>query len=208
MSQVETILSAQISSMLEMLERSRDERCADVAARAQGEVAEVLARARRESRARVADAVRARRRDNAAQVRAARAEIETEARTMRLVRAQRVLEEGWSLVRAALAERWRDPTARRAWIASVLEVAASRLPSGGWRVIHPPNLDAAERVEPGRERATEHAIRWEPGDIEAGLRVHRGGAIVDGTPEGLLVQRSAIGARLLALYHREREAPS
>lgn len=202
---VETILSAQIGSMVELLERSRDARCEEVREAAEKERAEILAKARQEARARVAEAVRSRRRSNQGRVRAARAEIETEARSRRLVRAQCVLDEGWAMVEDALSRRWVEPDSRRRWVQAVLTQAATVLPGDGWRLRHPESLTAADRaavtIPPGVE-----APEWTPDDFEEGVRVERASVVLDGTPAGLLVHRQAAGARLLALYLAEREA--
>jgi hypothetical protein len=204
---VETILSTQIGSMVEMLERSRDARRTEVRESAEKERAAILAKARQEARARVAEAVRSRRRSNEGRIRAARAEIESEARSRRLVRAQCVLDEGWSLVKDALSRRWADADARRRWVEAVLTQAARVLPGDGWRIRHPNGLTKADRsavkVPPGVT-----APEWAPADFDEGVCIERASVVVDGTPEGLLVHRQATGARLLALYFAERERES
>lgn len=204
----EDILTAQVGSMLEMLEDTRERRCREIADAAEAERARTLAQARREARERIAGAVRSRRRSNEQRIRYARAQLETMERTRQLERARVLLEEGWGALTAALASRWRDESSRRAWVLAIFDDAARFLPRGHWSVHHPRSLGPADRdaVEDGMRGRAGSDLTWvEHSGLEAGVRVARGPVVVDGTPDGLLVQRLDTAARLLASYLVERE---
>ena len=112
-------------------------------------------------------------------------------------RAVALLAAAWPRLPAALQWLWRQPDTRAAWTSRLAQVARGMLAADGWRIAHPPGWAEAERqafaagiAAPAEFSAGE--------DIEAGLRICRGGNCVDGTLQALLADRRAIEARLLA----------
>jgi hypothetical protein len=210
MKEPESILQAQVGSMLELLEKSSRAHCVEVEGQAANESRKLVARARREARERVAKAVRTQRQTNGSEIRAARAEIATEARARLWVRDQRRLERGWTALDEALTRRWAEPELRRRWVLDVARRAAEVLPPDGWTIHHPRTLDAADRAALGEALAARgiESPRWGSAQLQAGVRIERGSVRVDGTPRGLLVDRAERGARFLAVVHAMREARS
>jgi hypothetical protein len=100
-----------------------------------------------------------------------------------------------------LARRWRDPQARARWAGAMLAHAAALLTDGDWEIRHPSDWPAAEREVAARRLApvSRLAVRFtaDP-EIRAGLQIHAGHNVVDGSVAGLLADRAAIEARLLS----------
>jgi hypothetical protein len=76
-----------------------------------------------------------------------------------------------------------------------------------WTIVHPVDWPVQERgmTEARLNRDIHAAVSFEQQDaIPAGLRISAGGAVVDGTVEGLLHHASRIEAMLLARINRHR----
>jgi len=117
-------------------------------------------------------------------------------------RAAEILAAEWSSLPAALAQRWRDPVARRLWAEHAARSALGRLPREGWRIAHPADWPEAERAALAAGLAAELGAPpafVADASIKAGLRINAGHNVVDATLDGLLADREAIGARLLSL---------
>jgi hypothetical protein len=117
-------------------------------------------------------------------------------------RASEILAAEWGSLPAALAQRWRDPAARRRWAEHAARGALGRLPREGWRIAHPADWPEGERAALVAALAADlgspPAFVADPA-IKAGLRINAGHNVVDATLDGLLADRAAIGAQLLSL---------
>ena len=83
------------------------------------------------------------------------------------------------------------------------------MPPGTWTIRHPPDLDPAELPDgldgasaPGPGQVV-LASEADP-DIRTGVRIQCGGAELDATPAGLLVDGERIRSWLLATIERRR----
>jgi len=140
------------------------------------------------------------RREGARRHARAKAQVETQARQRAQQHAVEVIRRAWPLLGDALVARWRDPAARLAWADGVARCARDRLRTGTWTVEHPADWSADERqnfrmsLGVGDDAVTFTA----DGDIAAGIRIRAAEATLDSTPQGLLVDRLAVAALLLA----------
>lgn len=195
---------------LQMVARDRDARCARILGEAEAQARVLLGEARRQARARMGAAVRDERERCRREVEAAAADLATRERTLTQDVAHALLARGWDQVSAALQERWSAPESRARWIRALIKRAAAVLPAGAWRLEYPASLDDTEVAEliAGLRAASGAAPQVVAVDeLRAGLRIAREGAVVDGTPAGLLCDRALVEGRLLAVLAQRGGAP-
>ncbi|WP_455384965.1 V-type ATP synthase subunit E family protein [Acidihalobacter prosperus] len=203
------MIDESFKGLLDYLERETEAGCSAVAGRAEREAHSILEEAYGESRRRVHEAVADERRRLHEELRRAAAEVGTLERLQRQRRQQALLDQAMRQLRAELVRRWHAPQQRRVWLHSILKQGLTHLPKGDWRVEH-------GRVWGGEEIALIQAAVLRLGgvqisyrlrtSIDAGLLVHAGGVVLDGTIDGLLAYDESIRARLLAhLDEAERE---
>ena len=189
-------------ALLAVLEEHRSSECARLQAEADKEASELLRDARSQARQRVHRAVVRERERAAMRIRAAQAELNTRRREHQ----QRL---GWALLRVArgqleqaLVERWGQLDARRAWVEATLGRALARLPAGSWTVRHPADWPEAERsafLEDLASRGEDIAVGFLPDQaIRAGIIISSASTSLDASVRGLLSDRQATEAELLA----------
>lgn len=130
------------------------------------------------------------------------AELDTLARRQAAARSRVALDAAWPLLAPALARRWADAAARRAWVEALVAQAAARLPPQGWQLRHPPDWSADDAR--GLQTLLQHhgvdAVEARADErIDAGLVIESDGVRLDGTPAALLADRARVEADLLAL---------
>jgi 5-carboxymethyl-2-hydroxymuconate isomerase len=204
-----SLLEAQITSLLQRLDRHREQRCREIldAAESQARVLERDAWREAGARGRVAVADARIRLD--AGRHQARAQLAAARRQQAQAQANAHLEELWRLLPAAVASMWTAPQRRQRWLQSALRLADATLVGRRWRVESAPGA-AREDVD----RALEQIALAEPvvvdfverNDLSAGVRILVDGARIDATTEGVLADARAIEAEFLAEY--ERDAPA
>jgi len=188
--------------LAEMLRQWRDEECRQLRERADAEARELLQHTHRRARRDLHRAVLAERERNRGRIAAAEAELAT-------LRRRHDQQMGSVIVAAArrrlpekLAEHWADPERRRLWIRAAAAQALRRLPRGRWRIRHAFCFKAADfdsllqALKPGLAEEPELLSEL---DMEAGLIIECGGVSLDASARGLLADREALNARLLAL---------
>lgn len=195
------MIDESFKGLLEYLERETEASCRATAGHAEREARAILAEAYGEARRRMREAVADERRRLHEELRRAAAEVGTLERLQRQRRQQALLDAAMQELHAELIQRWQAPQQRRIWLHSILKQALTHLPKGDWRVEH-------GRVWGGEEIALIQAAVLRPGgvqisyrlraSIDAGLLVHAGGVVLDGTIDGLLAYDESIRARLLA----------
>ena len=182
----------------------RDKRLDALRAAVQGECAALLDAARAKAREQIRQALREARQDADAQIAVARAAMHARLRRKRQALTLASLADVQARVAAALAARWADPAARRAWTAMALAEAARALPAGRWSVAQAapagalPPVDLPDRVTLAAQQAD--------ATIAAGLRIRCGDAEIDATLDGLLRGRERIAALWLGELERRRAA--
>lgn len=189
------------SALLKLVADDEQRRCREILARAEAAAQTTLREAQRAARARVRENVQTLKQERRQALALATAGLDTARRQHQQRSDQALLEAAWEPLQAALAARWRDAAARSRWVDGLVRRALTRLPRGLWRVEHPPDWPVVERSR--FVAVLNAALGQEPqlqvaADITAGLRVHAGSAQLDGTLGGLLSDRRAIEALLLA----------
>ena len=209
MTQFTGILQRQVQRLEDALRHRQEARCRDIVLGAERRAKQAI----RDSRQRLADrqrqAVSEERHRRANELLIARSRIETLRRRRAFTQHEKVLEDSWPRLLAALEQRWSDVGRRRAWCDMIVSEAATSLLASDWVVEHPVDLSKADRnaiadrlQQLGREPATFVACD----DITSGLRIRAATACVDGTTDGLLRTRHDIEALLLAAWEQQDEA--
>ncbi|WP_303901508.1 hypothetical protein [Thiohalomonas denitrificans] len=195
------IVDAQLHSLLELIEQHRDERCRAISEQAEERRRELLTEAHRQARQQMHRAIQSERRRARSELTAARARLQTRTRQQQYRIALGLLHEGWDGLQEIVRERWSTAESRRLWIRALVAEAMVVLPQSKWRIEHPVGWDRSE-MEQETARITgycESPPEWVArDDIDAGLRFSTDGACLDGSAAGLLTERTALEARLLA----------
>ena len=198
-------MNAALEQMLTLVRtREREEREA-MLTRAQDESRRILAEARRDARARVGGHLAQLRHLMRRELNRAQAALETERRQHQSRCDFAVLEAGWMQLRAALALRWLDSAGRAAWIGMLVAQALASLPRLVWEISHPEDWPQAERE--ALARRLERELGYKPrlagsSRIRAGILIRARSASLDGTLDGLLLDRHAVESQLLAELDR------
>ena len=195
-----------LAEMLKLVENHERARCREVTAQAQHEARRLLREAHAGARRRMHRHVQELKHFRDREQTRAQAEVATARRQHRQRCDRALLEAGRVQLRASLLARWQETGARRRWVENLVRQAFARLPRGRWTIAHPAGWDKAERdaLTQPPARAPGAAPEWiEDRQIAAGLRFHVGGACLDGTLDGLLADRTAVEALLLAEIDRQ-----
>jgi hypothetical protein len=182
---------ARYRELLALVEADRARRCDEIRQRSALARRRIVQEARAEARRRAGASFAELRARAARELRLARAELDSARRRQRFAGERAILGRGMALLALTLRRRWQDAALRRAWADAVLAAAAQFLPAGPWRIECPPGLGEEERRRLGAQVDARD-------DIETGIRVRSALACVDGTMAGLLADRLAVEARLLA----------
>lgn len=193
----------QEQSMLDDLERYREQERRAIIEEAHANAARVVREAYREARSNLRSAIEEERKRMANRLHKTEAEIQTRRRLVLQEKSRHALERGWSLLPELLRQRWSETASRRSWCDALLKEAFERLQPGAWRIEHPIDWPAREQDQV-RENVSEHCgveptfVRTESFDV--GLRVASTGAYLDGTIDGLLADRKHIEGLLLTAF--------
>lgn len=197
--------ASRADALLALVEDDCRRRCDAIGESARAQRSAILREAHAAARSRVRAAFADERARRDARLAAARANLETRRRIAANAFAAAQLDAGLARLPQALAARWRDEAARRAWIDEAVSRARAALGEGAWRIAHAPGWPARERdalAATLADRATTVAFD-ESAALVAGLRIAAQGNVVDATRDGLCADRDETGAMLLALL----EAP-
>jgi hypothetical protein len=190
-----------VRAFLDMIERTRETRTGEILSEAEKEASAIVHQARSEARARGQRAASENRARSETAVSTARAELGTLFRKTSQEAHRLALSEGQKELEQTLHARWQEPASRKAWTLGLVADALAILPRTAFRIEHPPDLAAAELTDVVRsiERHSGVAPTLLPAsDIEVGLRISAGSAVLDGTLPGLLARRAEVEGKLLA----------
>jgi hypothetical protein len=193
--------SVALVEMLKLVEEHELGRCREALTRAHAQAQVMRREAQRVARARMHAHIQALKQERRRALALASAELDTAQRQHRNRCDYALIETGLKQLDAALANRWQDAAARHQWVERVVRNARARLPRERWEISHPPGWPESEQRELAARLAPElgaaPVFRAEIG-IRAGLCVRAGTARLDGTLDGLLADRAAIEALMLA----------
>lgn len=203
MSLPKNILTAQVQQLLELIERTKTDKITLVREQANKEAQSLLKQAFNSAKIKVRADIKASRQDMEKEIKIAHAHMETLAKQARYQAEEKVLDKAWDLLEKALLRRWMQETSRKAWIERVSSSALQYLLEATWNVTYAPGWSEAERMQWQQDLQTRNiriAEFREQADLQAGLVVHAGLAVVDGSLQGLMYDRTGLQARLIAAY--------
>ena len=203
------ILDLQVQSVLEALGTQQDSRCREIESAAARKAEQLLNETRHRMRERVHRAVTEERQRRETALLESRHRIETARRRRVQARYRDFLQDAMPLLQAELEQCWQDTETRQSWCEMLLGEAADRLPGERWTIEHPEDWSGSETQWLARAFAARDLPKpafVADAEIAAGLRVRLGSACLDATLEGLLADRDAVEARLLAAWERQLRA--
>jgi hypothetical protein len=207
MSESGPIVAAQLQHLLAVVEQRRRERCREVLEQAREQARQLISQAYRDERQRMHRELNELRHKLRQQMVSLAAQRQTRKRQRRQQADEELLARSWQSLAEALLQCWGDASMRQRWVEDVVEQAAAVFVDPHWVIEHPSDWPAQERSALQRvlaKRLTKAPRFEDRSGLTAGLRIVAGGACVDGSVEGLLRERSAIEAELLAKINERR----
>jgi hypothetical protein len=194
--------ASQAQALLDLVAAWRDQECSRVAEAATQEAHRLRQEALVAARQQVHAAIEAARHQEAHAQQMRQAEQAQQKRQRRQQEECRQLAAGMDLLRRDLLARWQHQPARAQWLQMARQQAAAILFHQHWQVEHPAAW--AEDEQAAFARAIEAEGQGSPRfipcqELAGGVRICAGGACLDATVEGLLRDRGAIEAQLMAL---------
>jgi 3',5'-cyclic AMP phosphodiesterase CpdA len=190
-----------LEHLLGVVVESREKRCKQLRDDAHRQASEIIKQAYSKGRTRMHHHIDALREKYRSRVSSANARNQTLLRKQHHKEERAILDVAWPHLREAMLALWKDPDSRRTWLEAAIASASSRLKQQDWHIEHPQDMSDADVkwIEHthihGRGRAGRLVAS---GDIDAGIRIVLNGTVIDATLEGLLKQKTAIEATLIA----------
>ncbi len=197
----DSIIDAQVLRLLDIVQAYQQQQCDALLKEAEKESRSILRQAYRLARKNIHDDIQLTRQHIKDTMAAARARQHTLLMQQRHTAALSFLEQCWVALERSLQDRWQQPECRREWAAKILSTAAGVMPAGDWQVEHPEGWSAQEQGELAGQAQTIPGVNLQfntgPG-LVAGIRISADSTSVDGSLSGLLADRTAIEALILA----------
>jgi hypothetical protein len=188
-----------LEHLLGVVVENREKRCQAVRDRAFQQASEITGQAYQRGRARLHRHVNELREECRLKVTSATARNQTLLRQQRHKEERAILDVAWPMLRTSMMALWQQYETRCQWIESAIETAKQRLRQRGWRIEHPPDFSEDDRQCIEQMFTGDHKPELSASDdIEAGIRIRLDGAVIDATLAGLLRQKRAIEARMIA----------
>ncbi|MBF0444897.1 MAG: hypothetical protein HQL68_04860 [Magnetococcales bacterium] len=190
------------NELIALVEKNRDAKREEILQAARVEAQRILKTGFAEARKRVTEAIGKERRIKTLVENTVLARKKTEERQQKLQESQALLKESREILKNVLIQRWKDDTAREAWLNFVTEQAMRFLPQGEWQVVSPTELsqlDMAHIKSRIKQNPTSPIMFTQDAAIEAGLKIGCNNAWVDGSLAMLMADSNSIDAQLLGL---------
>lgn len=196
-----SILDAQVQRLLDIVQAYQQEQCDALLSQAQEESQGVIRQAYQLARRNIHADLQLTRQHIRDTMAAARAKQHTLLMQQNHSAASSFLEQCWQALQPSLCARWQRPDCRLQWVAEILATATAVLPAGHWLIEHPADFGGQEQKQLLEQAQALAGVTAELGstpDLTAGIRISADGASVDGSLHGLLSDRTALEALLLA----------
>ncbi len=190
------LIEGHTRALLDLIEADRVRQCTQILGAANTKAAAQRAQAHADARARLRHAFEEQRLRRRERIAAAQAQLATRRRLHEQQRVAALLRLAWEQLPGELLALWREPAARAAWLAHVLEFARERLPGGVWRIVHGPDWPATQQQALAAQCDATPQFHADP-EISAGLKILADSNVLDATLGGLLTERAEFEARLL-----------
>jgi hypothetical protein len=201
----ESIIDAQVLRLLDIVQAYQHQQCDTLVKQAENESRAIIRQAYQRARRNIHEDIQLTRQHIRDSMAAARARQHTVVMQQRHTAALSFLKKCWVELERSLQDRWQQPKCRHEWVAKILSTAARVMPAGEWQVAHPEDWRTQEQDELARQAQSINGVNLqfnpEPG-LVAGIRITADGTSVDGSLAGLLADRNAIEALILATAAR------
>ena len=201
----DSIIDAQVLRLLDIVQGYQHQQCDSLLKQAEKESRAIIRQAYQRARKNVHEDIQLTRQHIRDTMAAARARQHTLVMQQRHTAALSFLEQSWVALERSLLDRWQQPKCRREWVANILSTAAAVMPAGDWQVSHPEDWSTREQedfaAQAGALPGVNLQFKTEAG-LVAGIRIIADGTSVDGSLAGLLADRTAIEALVLATAAR------
>jgi hypothetical protein len=190
-----------LEHLLGVVVENRDKRCLEMRENARQQAGEIIRQAYTKGRVRMHYHIEALREKYRLRVTAATARNQTLLRRQHQKEDRAMLDVAWPLLREAILALWNDPVSRHKWLDAAVASASAGLREHVWVIEHPPKLDHEDikRIKQLLSQDDRKGAELSASDdIEAGIRILASGTVVDATLEGLLQQKTAIEASMIA----------
>jgi vacuolar-type H+-ATPase subunit H len=190
-----------LEHLLGVVVESREKRCQQVRDDAHQQAAEIIKLAHSKGRMRMHHHIEALREKYRTRVSSANARNQTLLRKQHHKEERAILDVAWPQLREAMLALWKHPDSRRIWLEAAIASASSRLKHQDWHIEHPQDLSEADIkwiMHTHIHGKGDAARLVASGDIDAGIRIVLNGTVIDATLNGLLKQKTAIEAILIA----------
>lgn len=208
-----SIVDAQLQRLLEIVEEFKRHQCEELLEQARKQSREVVHHTYHNARTRLRTHILEERQQLEQSLASVRAKQHTFVMQQKHKASRKFLDDSWELLTAKLTERWNDPKQRKSWVLAIADIAISSLPAAEWRIGCGGEMNKSEHSQL-QEYIVKKAkktvkIKVDP-DIRAGIYIEAGGAVVDGSLQGLLSDRVRIESEILAqctecIVHTERK---
>lgn len=201
----DSIIDAQVLRLLDIVRVYQRQQCDALLRQAEKESEAIVRQAYRRARRNIHDDIQLTRQHIRDTMAAARARQHTLVMQQRHTAALSFIEQCWVALERSLQDRWRQPQCRREWVTQILSAAVAVMPAGDWEVAHPEDWSAQEQGELARQvqKVPGVNLQFNPEPrLVAGIRIVADGTSVDGSLAGLLADRNAIEALILATAAR------
>jgi F0F1-type ATP synthase delta subunit len=190
-----------LEHLLGVVVENREKRCLEVRENARQQAKVIIKNAYSKGRVRMHHHIDALREKYRVRVTSAIARNQTLLRRQHQKEDRATLDAAWPLLRQAMLALWDDPVSRHKWLDAAIAKATAGLREHDWRIEHPPGLSDEDikkinlTLSHGNGKGAELLAC---DDIEAGVRIIARGTVIDATLKGLLQQKTAIEARMIA----------
>jgi vacuolar-type H+-ATPase subunit E/Vma4 len=201
MNDAKRILDTQMEHLLEVIRHYQDEQCKKILAQTKSDIKAIYRNAYSEARQRLHQNIVSSRTEMQAQIAAARARAVTESKMTHNKAVCDMLVAMRAELEQALERRWKSAESRQQWLSRVILQALEILPAGNWILKHPSDLNSKEKefIKTKINPQTGIKLKLEKiVNMTAGISISSEGAVVDGTLQGLLTDRTRIEAEFLA----------
>lgn len=189
-----------LQPLLQQIARHQEEACRQILEAARAQAEEWIATAKAEAKRRTTLAKKAEKERRTEAQATLRARQATELRQQRLRQTQAILAQGWTLLLEAVIRHWESPEHRVIWLRMVRQRAEGLFADAPWHIQHPPHWDPAE----WGSHPLEIRFQADP-ELTAGWRIGCRGAWLDGSLQGMMANRQALSALLLAQLERDAQ---
>lgn len=196
-----SIVDAQVQRLLEIVEAYRKQQCDALITQAKQDSRRIVRQAYREARMRMRQDIQDSREHMRSELSSARAKLHTMMMQQRHQADLRFLEQSWNLLAAKLQARWQQPKLRQAWVQKIVRNATKMVPGKDWLVEHPKDWTSDEQKQlrnQVNDKFTGKLKFKNVTEITAGIRIVTDGAVIDGSLQGLMADRTGIESIFLA----------